>query len=161
MVKSFFEGTMNTLNTQSAVKASPFSSLKMNHSAIRVPDLEAAVTWYAEKLDFRLKQSVPVAGPTFAFLYPAADDSFHFEVLAGSNAESRPFYKDLHDSYGMSGWHHIGFQVENVDNAINELKRRGVTIVSEPHDVPALALRVAFFADPWGNLFEMIESLTH
>jgi len=40
---------------------------------------------------------------------------------------------------------------------INELKRRGVTVASEPHDVPAMGLRVAFFADPWGNLFEVIQ----
>jgi catechol 2,3-dioxygenase-like lactoylglutathione lyase family enzyme len=151
---------MTTSNTLSTAKASsPFASLKMNHSAIRVPDFDAAVAWYAEKLDFRLRQSAPVAGLTFGFLYPAADDSFHFEVLAGSGADSRPPYKDLYDSYKMSGWHHIGFQVESVDAAIGELKRRRVTVVSEPHDAPAVGLRVAFFADPWGNLFEMIQPL--
>src|SRR5580692_5157198 len=107
---------MTTSNTLSTAKASsPFASLKMNHSAIRVPDFDAAVAWYAEKLDFRLRKSAPVAGLTFGFLYPAADDSFHFEILAGSGADSRPPYKDLYDSYKMSGWHHIGFQVESVN----------------------------------------------
>jgi catechol 2,3-dioxygenase-like lactoylglutathione lyase family enzyme len=139
--------------------SSPFASLKINHSAIRVPDFDTAVAWYAEKLDFRLRQSASVAGLTFGFLYPAADDSFHFEVLAGAGADSLPPYKDLYDSYKISGWHHMGFRVESVDDAIDELKRRGVTVVSEPHDAPAVGLRVAFFADPWGNLFEMIQPL--
>jgi catechol 2,3-dioxygenase-like lactoylglutathione lyase family enzyme len=139
----------------------PFSSLKVNHSAIRVPDFDAAVAWYVEKLDFQLRQSAAVAGLTFGFLYPAMDDSFHFELMAGPGAENRPPYKDLYDSYNMSGWHHMGFQVNDVDEAIKELKRRGVTIVSEPHDAPAVGLRVAFFADPWGNLFEMIQPLAH
>ena len=102
-----------------------------------------------------------LAGLTFAFLYLAGDDSFHFELLAGAGADNRRPYKDLHDSYKMSGWHHIGFRVESVDNAIDELKRRGVTIVSEPHDVAAMGLRVAFFADPWGNLFEIIQPLSN
>jgi glyoxylase I family protein len=66
----------------------------------------------------------------------------------------------LHDSYNMSGWHHPGFSVDNVDDVIAELKRRDVTIASEPHDVPAMGLRVAFFADPWGNLFEVIQAIT-
>ena len=44
---------------------------------------------------------------------------------------------------------------------IDELKRRGVTIVSQPHDVAAMGLRVAFFADPWGNLFEVIQSISN
>ena len=149
--------TPNTLSRSDA--SSPFASLKINHSAIRVPDFETAVAWYAEKLDFRLRQSATVAGLHFGFLYSAADDSFHFEILAGVGADRRPPYKDLYDSYKMSGWHHMGFQVESVDAAINELKRRGVTVVSEPHDAPEVGLRVAFFADPWGNLFEMIQPL--
>jgi catechol 2,3-dioxygenase-like lactoylglutathione lyase family enzyme len=148
---------MNTLTAPHA--SSPFASLKINHAAIRVPDFDSAVAWYAEKLDFRLKQSVSVAGLTFGFLYPAADDSFHFELLAGPGAAERPLYKDLHDSYKTSGWHHPGFSVDSVDDAIEELRRRSVTIVSEPHDVAAMGLRVAFFADPWGNLFEVIQSI--
>ena len=133
--------------------------MKINHAAVRVPDFDAAVAWYAEKLDFRLSQAVPVGDLTFGLLYVAGDDSFHFELQAGPGAESRPAYKDLHGSYEMSGWHHVGFQVDRVDDVIDELKRRSVTIISEPHDVPSMQLRVAFFADPWGNLFEVIHQL--
>jgi glyoxylase I family protein len=137
----------------------PLASLKINHAAIRVPDFDAAVAWYAEKLDFRVKQTASVAGLTFGFLYPAGDDSFHFELMAGPGAAERPVYENLHDSYRMAGWHHPGFSVDSVDDAIDELKRRGVIIASEPHDVPAIGLRVAFFADPWGNLFEVIQPI--
>jgi glyoxylase I family protein len=55
----------------------------------------------------------------------------------------------------------MGLRVDNVDHTINELKRRGATIVSEPHDVAAMGLRVAFFADPWGNLFEVIQQISN
>lgn len=51
------------------------------------------------------------------------------------------------------------FRVGSVDAAIEQLKQRAVTIVSEPHDVVAMGLRVAFFADPWGNLFEFTQPL--
>ena len=147
------------ITTSIANASSPFASLKINHSAIRVPDFDTAIAWYAEKLDFRVRQSVSLAGLTFAFLYPATDDSFHFELLAGSGADDRRPYEDLHDSYKMAGWHHMGFRVDSVDAAVDELKRRSVTIVSEPHDVVAMGLRVAFFADPWGNLFEVIQPI--
>jgi len=150
---------MTTLSTSPT--STPLASLKINHVAIRVPDFDLAVAWYADKLDFRSKQTVSVAGLSFGFLYPAGDDSFHFELMAGPGAEERPAYKDLHDSYNMSGWHHPGFSVNSVDAVIDELKRREVTIASEPHDVPAMGLRVAFFADPWGNLFEVIQSIAH
>jgi glyoxylase I family protein len=140
--------------------SSPLASLKINHTAIRVPDFDIAVAWYADKLDFRLKQTVSVAGLSFGFLYPAADDTFHFELMAGPGATERHAYKDLHDTYNMSGWHHPGFIVDSVDAVIDELKRRDVTIASQPHDVSAMGLRVAFFADPWGNLFEVIQPIS-
>ena len=101
-----------------------------------------------------------VAGLSFGFLYPAGDDSFHFELMAGPGAAERPAYKDLHASYNLFGWHHPGFSVDSVDAVIEELKRRDLTIASETHDVSAMGLRVAFFADPWGNLFEVIQALS-
>lgn len=138
---------------------SAFVGWRVDHAAIRVPDFDAAIAWYTEKLDFRLKQHVSLAGLTFAFLSPAGDDRFVFELLAGPGADSRPSYKDLHDSFQQAGWHHVCFRVDNIDAAVEQLRGRAVTIVSEPHDVAALGLRVAFFADPWGNLFEFTQPL--
>jgi catechol 2,3-dioxygenase-like lactoylglutathione lyase family enzyme len=138
---------------------SPFASWKVDHAGIRVPDFETAVTWYTEKLDLRLRKHVSFAGLTFAFLSPAGDDKFIFELLAGPGADSRSMYTDLHASYKTAGWHHVCFSVESVDGTIEQLKHRAVTVVSEPHDVVPMGLRVAFFADPWGNLFEVTQSL--
>jgi len=152
---------MTTPITPSTANAScPFASWKIDHAAIRVPDFDSAVAWYTGNLDFRLKRSLPLAGFTFGLLSPAADDSFSIELLAGPGGDNRPVYKDLHMSYKLSGWHHTGFRVDNVDRAIDELKHRGVTIVTEPRDVAGMGLRVAFFADPWGNIFEIIQPLS-
>ena len=82
------------------------------------------------------------------------------ELIAGPGAESRPTYEDLSSSLKRLGFHHLGFRVSSVDDAIAELKCRDVTIVSEAHDVPTLSLRVAFFVDPWGNLFEVIQPIS-
>jgi catechol 2,3-dioxygenase-like lactoylglutathione lyase family enzyme len=151
---------MTTPIAQPDIKsASPFVSWKVDHAAVRVPDFDTAITWYTEKLDFRLKKHVSFAGLTFAFLSPAGDDGFVFELLAGPGADSRPTYTDLHDSYKIAGWHHVCFRVDSVDVAVEQLQRRSVTIVSKPHDVVPMGLRVAFFADPWGNLFEFTQLL--
>ncbi len=139
--------------------SSPFASWKIDHAAIRVPDFDTAIAWYTEKLDFQLRHSLPLAGLTFALLSPAADASFTFELLAGPGADNRPPYEGLRASYKTGGWHHMGFRTDNVDGAIEELKRRDVTIVAEPRDVAPMGLRLAFFADPWGNIFEVVQSL--
>ena len=140
--------------------ASPFASWRVDHAGIRVPDFDTAIKWYTEVLDFRLLNSVPIRDLTFGFIAPAADDTFKIEILGGPGAATRPPYEGLPGSFNMSGWHHLGIRVDDVDAAIEELKRRGVKIISEPHDVPAMGLRVSFFADPWGNLLEVIAPTT-
>jgi glyoxylase I family protein len=147
--------TLPTIDT-----SSPFASWKFEHVAIRVPDFEAAVAWYIEKLDLRLMKSSHLGDKTYGFMTPpAVDVGFTLELIAGPGAGDRPAYEDLGSSLKLAGLHHVGLRVSSVDAAVNELKTRGVTIVSEPHDVPKLGLRVAFFADPWGNLFELIEAM--
>ena len=137
-----------------------FTSWKFEHAAIRVPEFDTAVAWYFEKLDFRLVQSAPLGEKMYGWMIsPTVDHSFTIELIAGPGAEDRPAYEDLSSSLRLSGWHHVGLQVDSVDAAIAELKRRGVIIVSEPHDVAAIGRRVAFFADPWGNLFELIQGI--
>ena len=69
-------------------------------------------------------------------------------------------HEDLGSSLKLSFRSHSGFHVGSVDDAIAELARRGVTIISEPHDVGEVSRRVAFFVDPWGNLFEAIETIS-
>ncbi|WP_216839108.1 VOC family protein [Caulobacter sp. S45] len=142
-----------------AKTSSPFASWRIDHAGIRVPDFDEAVAWYTSTLDFRLLKSVSIGKLTFGFIAPATDDSFSFEILAGPGAAERPRYEDFHDSYNLSGWHHLGIRVDDVDATVDELRRRGVKIVSAPHDVESLQLRLAFFADPWGNLLEVISPI--
>ena len=141
--------------------SSPFASWKFEHAAIRVPDFDDAVAWYSAKLDFHLMKSSPLHDKVYGFMTsPVVEGGFIVELIAGPGAESRPTYDDLASSLKLSGFHHVSFRVKSVDDAIAELRHREVTVVSEPHDVPKLGLRVAFFADPWGNLFEVIEGIS-
>ncbi|THD60582.1 VOC family protein [Phenylobacterium sp.] len=141
-----------------AASASPFA-WTADHTAVRVPDFEAAVAWYSEKLDFRMKQTWVLGAVTYAYLHPENDDRFSIELLAGPGAEPRPAFADLHESYGFAGWHHVCLRVVSVADTTEELRRRGVKIVSEPHDVAVAGLTVAFFCDPWGNLFELAQPM--
>jgi catechol 2,3-dioxygenase-like lactoylglutathione lyase family enzyme len=150
------------MSTMSAAieNISPFASWSFEHAAIRVPDFDAAVAWYVEKLDFRLINSTSLNGKTYGFLIaPGIQPGFSIELIAGPGAEARLAYEDLGSSLRLSGLHHLAFRVGMVDDTIADLRLRGVTVVSEPHDVPKLRLRVAFFADTWGNLFEVIQAM--
>ena len=43
---------------------------------------------------------------------------------------------------------------------IAKLRSRGVIIVTEPFVLPAISRKLAFFADPFGNLIELAEVLS-
>ena len=137
--------------------ASPFRSWRSDHSGLRVADLEAAAAWYRDTMDFRVANRMEFGKMVFVLLRLPDDDDFGIELLAGPGAENRPAWADIGDSLELAGWHHVCFGVENVDEAVAELKRRGVKIVIEPMDVDAICRRIAFFSDPWGNLFELTE----
>lgn len=51
------------------------------------------------------------------------------------------------------------FGVENVDAACEELKKRGVGLVTEPADREGWGIRTAHFRDPAGNLIEIFQPL--
>ena len=141
--------------------ASPFADMRGHHVAVRAPSLAEAKDFYVGKLDFRVVAEWDYEDERLAYLAPPADDHFYLEVLGGGNTlptEVRP-YTDLGDSLKFSGYHHFCVDVANVDKAIAELRARGVKIVAEPWVLPAISRKLAFFADPFGNLIELSEVL--
>lgn len=138
---------------------SPFSTMRGAHVAVRVPDYEASKKWYMEKLDFRLIHEWPFGDLQLAYLAPANDDNFWIELLAGGNPAPAANYTDLNESLHPSGYHHFCIDVPSVDDSLAELRRRGVNIIGEAFDLPAIGKRLAFISDPWGNLVELSEQL--
>jgi len=138
---------------------SPFASMKGHHVGIRVPDFAASKRWFIEKLDFRVVHEWPYEDQRLAYVAPANDDAFFIEILGDGTPHPvpKPVYRDLGDSLRLAGYHHACFNVDDVNATVAELKRRGVDIVTEPFDLPVVGRRLAFFADPWGNLFELAE----
>jgi glyoxylase I family protein len=138
---------------------SPFSSMARSHVAVRVPDFEAAKRWFVDKLDFRVVQEWPFGQLQLAYLAPATDDTFYVEIMGGEAPDARPAAADLGASLQQAGYHHFCMTVQSVDDAVAELRRRGVTVVGEPFDLAAINRRLAFFFDPWGNLIELAQLL--
>jgi lactoylglutathione lyase/glyoxylase I family protein len=138
---------------------SPFASLAGHHVAIRVPDYAVTKDWYVEKLDFRVLHEWPYGDLQLCYLAPAADDRFHLEVLGGTAPVPKAVFTDLGESLGIAGYHHFCMEVDDVDATLAELRHRGVTIIGEPFDLPAISRRLGFFSDLWGNMIELAQEL--
>jgi glyoxylase I family protein len=141
--------------------SSPFADMHGHHVAMRTPELEAAKRWYVEKLDFRVVAEWDYADEKLAYIAPPNDDDFYIEILGGGERapeEVRP-YTDLGNSLNYRGYHHFCLNVTNVNETVDQLRSRGVTIVAEPFELAAISRRLAFFSDPFGNLIELAEVL--
>ena len=141
---------------------SPFASMKGHHVAMRVPNFEVAKRWFVEKLDFRVIHEWPYADQHLAYVAPPADDTFFVEILGDGDPKPipKPVYSDQGDSLRLAGYHHFCLNVRDIDATVAELRRREVTIVTDPFELPVINRRLAFLADPFGNLIELAQVLS-
>jgi glyoxylase I family protein len=68
-------------------------------------------------------------------------------------------HHDVDASLAVNGLNHLCLSVDSVDDTLTELRRRGVDIVNPPFEIEDISARLAFFRDPWGNMFELSESV--
>jgi catechol 2,3-dioxygenase-like lactoylglutathione lyase family enzyme len=100
----------------------------INHVALEVGDLDAALEWYARFLDFRLQDRIP--GMAFIDM---GDQFLAIEERPGERAA------DAH--------RHFGLVVDDKEGLRRALADAGVEVA------PGRRLR---FRDPWGNQFEVV-----
>jgi len=111
----------------------------LHHVSINVRDVEAAQTFYVDVLGLCSRGD----RPAFAF-----DGAW----LDAGTQQVHLIESAVPDDRGQ----HFALQVEDLDAAVADLRRRGVD-VSDP--VPIGPARQAFVHDPSGNLVELHEPL--
>lgn len=100
---------------------------KMNHVAIAVDDIESALAFWRDALGLQLSriENVPLQKAKVAFLsvgdsevelvQPTADDTGTAKFLAARGP----------------GMHHLCFEVDNIDEMLEELKAKGIRLINE------------------------------
>jgi glyoxylase I family protein len=133
--------------------------MRGHHTGIRYPDFEEARAFWVDTMDRRVLQTWPYGELTLAYVSPPAQDDFHLEILAGPGATPQPRHADVDASLTAAGYNHVCLAVDDVDGTLAELRRRGVDVVNAPFEIPDISARLAFFRDPWGNMFELSQHL--
>lgn len=110
-----------------------------------VNDMERAVHWFTEVLDF---QRVPSSEDAHQDIVSLVKDGFRLLLHVGSKPPSLDY---LGESNTL-----VVFEVEDLDKAVEQLEKRGVVFASkEPHNF--LLGRFITFKDPLGNEQELVE----
>ena len=123
--------------------------------AISVPDLDATIEWYSERLGFRLIHSAQRGDIRVALLRSA---DVVLEVVSIPTAIAReqvapPIERD----FQLHGVFKVGVFVEDLEAQISRLETRGVEFVSEIYYDPNLDARSAIVKDNSGNSVQLFE----
>jgi methylmalonyl-CoA epimerase len=128
---------------------------RIEHVAVVVRDLEASRRLWEDTLGIKLGSVEEYADrPMKLALYPVGESMV--ELLAGTTPDSK--FQRMCDE-GKSGIYHVCFEVENIDDALAELKAKGVPLLDEVPRPGHAGSRIAFL-DPKvteGCLIELAE----
>ncbi|MCP4372461.1 MAG: methylmalonyl-CoA epimerase [Deltaproteobacteria bacterium] len=114
--------------------------LKIDHLGIAVKSIDEGKNFWADilGLEFEGSETVESQKVTTAF-FPVGESEVE---LLESTAPDGPIAKYLEKK--GEGIQHIAFRVENIEEALNELKEKGVKLIDEKPRMGAGGAKIAF-----------------
>ncbi|MBL8048963.1 MAG: VOC family protein [Chthonomonas sp.] len=127
-----------------------------HHIGLTVPDLEAAITWYCDRLGFGDVRRVAVG--TLEIVLISHPGGAIIELFGTPDARrTEPEHCDVGASLPYEGWRHFALETADIEAAVAEARANGIEVISEITPVPPFGYRYVFFRDPFGNLIELVQ----
>ncbi|MFO7925649.1 MAG: VOC family protein [Halobacteriota archaeon] len=119
----------------------------LDHTMIRVADIDASIDWYETHLDYELKDRHDGDGFTIVYMGP--------EDMGGDEAMLELTSNEGQDEIGIGdAWGHIAVRVRDLEDAYDELMASGVGDYRDPESCGG---RYAFVKDPDGHEIEIVQ----
>lgn len=128
---------------------------QIDHIGIAVKNIEQAGKFYRDILGLEIKGTENVAAQKVNVAFLPITDS-ELELLESTDPEG-PVSKFINTR--GEGIQHIAFRVENIDEALKELKSKGIRLIDEEPRLGAGGARIAFIhpKESGGVLVELCE----
>lgn len=131
--------------------------MRFDHVGLNVADLDRMTAWYSEQFGLHVETTGAIEAEQCSIVMLCHPEGFRLELLhrpggtAGLRAD-HPLGAVLTYGYG-----HTAFSVSDLEGRYTALLGAGATSRLEPQSRPGSALRIAFVADPEGNLVELVQ----
>jgi lactoylglutathione lyase len=134
------------------------SAAMFDHVGISVADLGAATDWYCRALDLQPEFEFGLPHLAMRGVMLLSRTGYRIELLerAGS-APAGPAPSDPDEAALRRGYGHMCLDIPDVDAAHAALIAIGAADQMPPRASPEPGVRMAFVADPEGNLIELID----
>jgi len=122
--------------------------MRILHTCLNVANLDRSIDFYTRNigLQFVSRREVKQNNAEIAFLQ---DNS--------GAAIELTHWRDKKSLTEGDNFDHIAFRVDNMEDAVKELRTKSVAIAMEPFSLAGSTSKIAFIKDPDGNWLELIE----
>ncbi|MED4255858.1 VOC family protein [Priestia megaterium] len=122
---------------------------KMEHTAIIVASIEDSIRYYSEMFGFKVRLQGASETKEMAFLYLKEQPNMEIELIRDINPIGE---------YSKSGIvNHLAFTVENINEAINHYKEKGIEFLSSEPQPTLEGGRMILFYGPNNELLQFTE----
>ena len=127
----------------------------IEHIGIMVKDINQSVEFYTNVLGFLISRKIEM--DEFSAVFVEKDGSkIELMEYRGKNVPERS--KAIELKIGLIPLNdHISFSVEDIENTVIELKKKGIKLDLEPMQLES-GMKLASFKDPNGVLIELVEN---
>ena len=117
--------------------------VSMNHVGIRVPNIEEAITYYTQKMGYKVafRGLNPQGGTQLVYLY-VSQNTF---LELGQAGDGQP-----------AGFTHYGLHVQNAQKAVDMFRQRGIKAEDVRKSGPTGAM-LSNLTDPYMGRIELVE----
>jgi catechol 2,3-dioxygenase-like lactoylglutathione lyase family enzyme len=128
-----------------------------DHVGLNVADLDAMTSWYCQALDLGVEFEFALDHVDFRGVMLHSPTGWRLELLQREGSVSGLQAANPVDAALTRGFGHLALDVPDVDAAYEKLLAVGATDRMSPRPSPEPGVRMAYVADPEGNLVELLD----
>jgi lactoylglutathione lyase len=130
---------------------------RLDHAGLTVADLDAATRWYGEALGYEVELRLRVdAIDLDIVMLRHTGHGDRLELLSRPGSAPGPRHAGPAEAALVEAYGHVAFDVTDLDATFGRLVALGARPVVPPGPSPEAGVRMAFVADPEGNLVELL-----
>jgi lactoylglutathione lyase len=133
---------------------------RLDHVGLTVGDLDDMVAWYAEAFGLTVELHFALDHVDFRGVMLRSPGGWRLELLHRPGSVTGLQAGNPVEAALTRGFGHLAIDVPDVDAAYELLLGAGATDRMSPRPSPEPGIRMAYVADPEGNLLELLDRTT-